>query len=62
MGWTTGGMEAPTRNKPPNEMTYAQAQAKCTSLGLEMCQESCKSQGCLYNNWPVYTSLECTLR
>lgn len=49
------------KHKPPKEMTYAQAQAKCAALVLEMCEESCEDEGCYYNNWPVFTSLPCDL-
>ena len=50
------------RSKPPTEMTYAAAQARCDSLGLDMCEESCKNKGCMYNNFPVYTKLSCELK
>jgi len=50
------------RNKPPEVMTYAAAQAKCAALGLDMCEKSCSGTGCYYNNYPVYTKLTCELK
>ena len=49
------------KNKPPRTMTYAEAQATCAALDLDMCEKSCAGTGCSYNKYPVYTSLECNL-
>lgn len=49
------------RGKPPQAMTYAAAQSRCSALGLAMCENSCAGTGCLYNQYPVFTSLECEL-
>ena len=49
------------KGKPPTAMTYSEAKAECDRLDLDMCEESCKGTGCLYNDYPVYTKLECEL-
>ena len=35
-------------------MTYGQTVAKCESMGLGLCGQSCYNQGCQYNFHPVY--------
>ena len=39
--------------------TWSAALAKCESLGLTLCNKSCKDQGCNYNRHPVYTNIPC---
>ena len=40
-------------------MTYGETVAKCASVGLQLCAQSCVNEGCYYNRHPVYTSLPC---
>lgn len=40
-------------------MTYGENVAKCESLGLTLCSQSCRHQGCYYNRHPVFTKLPC---
>jgi len=40
-------------------MTYGETAAKCESLGLTLCERSCKNAGCYYNRHPVFTKLPC---
>ena len=42
------------------EMTFVMAQEACSSKGLELCEESCHSEGCMYDNGFVWTKLPCT--
>jgi len=39
--------------------TFAEAFALCDSLGLQLCDTSCKGKGCYYNRHHVWTRLEC---
>jgi len=39
--------------------TFAEAVALCDSLGLRLCDTSCKGKGCHYNRHPVWSGLEC---
>ena len=41
------------------EMAFSEAQAACTTRGLVMCERSCKSEGCFYNEAYVWTGLSC---
>lgn len=41
------------------QMTYAETVAKCASLGLQLCVQSCRGKGCNYNRHPVYTNKPC---
>jgi len=43
------------------KMTYGDTKAKCDTMGLELCRQSCSGQGCQYNFHPVYTGLPCSL-
>jgi len=36
--------------------TYAETKYFCDSLGLELCQQSCKGQGCNYDQYAEITS------
>ena len=40
-------------------MTYEQTKDKCASLGLQLCDHSCKNQGCSYNVHPVWSGVPC---
>lgn len=40
-------------------MTYGETVAKCASLGLELCDQSCRNTGCFYNRHPVFTGKPC---
>jgi len=40
-------------------MTYGETVAKCSSLGLVLCHQSCAGRGCAYNLHPVYSGLAC---
>ena len=44
---------------PIEPMTYSQVYIKCLEHGLEMCEGHCPGDGCGYNNYPVWTRLEC---
>jgi len=51
-------------NKNPSqstfvEMTYGEAVAACADKNLQLCEQTCKDEGCWYNSQPVYTSLAC---
>jgi len=39
--------------------TYGEAVSKCESLGLTLCERSCRHMGCFYNRHPVFTKLPC---
>ena len=41
------------------EMTYQQTVDKCDSLGLQLCEHSCRGQGCAYNSHAVWSKLPC---
>jgi len=43
------------------QMTYSDAFEACTTKGLVMCGQSCSGKGCYYNNYPVFTGIECEL-
>jgi len=40
-------------------MTYADTVAKCASMDLVLCGQSCRNSGCQYNKNPVYSGLPC---
>lgn len=42
--------------------TYAQVYHFCTSLGLTLCGEACATQGCHYDDYPVWTGIECPVQ
>jgi len=47
---------------PPStfkNMTYGDTVAKCASLNLVLCLQSCSGTGCAYNGHPVYSDLPC---
>ena len=44
---------------PPRPYTFAQAQALCDGLGLVMCDRRCVGTGCAYNQYPLWSILEC---
>jgi len=37
--------------------TYFEAVEECTSRGLQLCDKSCKDEGCAYNHNPVWSAL-----
>jgi len=39
--------------------TYAQAVTMCADHGLQLCEKSCRNEGCWYNRHPVWTALPC---
>lgn len=39
--------------------TYGEAADKCESLGLTLCEQSCRNAGCFYNRHPVFTKIPC---
>ena len=43
----------------PRPMTYVQAVRACELLGLNLCNQSCRSKGCGYDSIKVWTSLPC---
>ena len=45
--------------KPPRAYTFAQAEALCAELDLELCSGSCQGKGCGYDKLPVWTKREC---
>ena len=48
---------------PPGAITattYSEAYEMCSALGLQLCDKSCRGQGCHYNSHPVSASSCCT--
>jgi len=45
---------------PAVAMSYTQTRAKCTELGLDMCDRPCSGTGCGYDSNPVWTDLPCS--
>ena len=39
--------------------TFEQTLEKCTTLGLQLCDFSCRGQGCWYNSHPVWSNVPC---
>ena len=39
--------------------TYSQTFELCVSLGLQLCDFSCRGTGCWYNNHPVWSNVPC---
>ena len=44
---------------PPRAHTFKEATQLCSNLGLSLCDRNCKGGGCMYNNFPVWSSIVC---
>ena len=55
----SGCVAGHSKNEGLTPTTYSQAVAMCEEHGLELCTQSCRNTGCLYNRHPVWTALPC---
>ena len=41
-------------------MTYAETLSRCEAVGLQLCTQSCRGQGCSYDRAYVWSSIPCS--